>query len=346
MLLELKDIKVSFDTYAGEVQAVRGVSFTLDKGEVVALVGESGCGKSVTAQSVMGLLAKPAGRVKSGAIFIDGVDVTKYTEKEWESIRGAKVGMIFQDPMTSLNPTMTIGVQICEGLIKHQHMSKSDAMKRAEEMLRLVEIPNAHERVHQYPHEFSGGMRQRAMIAIALSCNPALIIADEPTTALDVTIQAQVLDLMKDLKRKLDTAVIIITHDLGVVASMAERVMVMYGGLIVESGKLEDVYYHARHPYTWGLMKSIPRLDSTKEEELSPIEGTPPDLFMPPPGCPFADRCDWCMQICKVSMPPKYAVSESHSACCWLLHPDAPKTESPMARIRHGMTGAEGAKNV
>jgi oligopeptide transport system ATP-binding protein len=347
MLLELTDLKVSFDTYAGEVQAVRGVSFTLDKGEVVAVVGESGCGKSVTAQSVMGLLAKPAGRIKSGSIEIDGEEASGYDEKQWEGIRGKKIGMIFQDPMTSLNPTMKIGDQICEGLIRHQGLSKKRAMARAEEMLRLVEIPNVRERLHQYPHEFSGGMRQRAMIAIALACNPSLIIADEPTTALDVTIQAQVLDLLKSLQQKLETAVIIITHDLGVVANIAQRVMVMYGGIIVESGNLADIYYYAKHPYTWGLMRSIPRIDSSKEEQLTPIEGTPPDLLAPPEGCPFADRCAWCMKICKTTMPPKYSLSDTHGCSCWLLHEGAPKVESPM--VRHGDTkkaAGEGATSV
>ena len=344
MLLELKDLKISFDTYAGEVQAVRGVSFSLDKGEVVALVGESGCGKSVTAQSVMGLLAKPAGRIKSGSIKIEGVEASSFTERQWEAIRGKKIGMIFQDPMTSLNPTMTIGAQISEGLIRHQGMNKKQALARAEEMLKLVEIPNVKERLHQYPHEFSGGMRQRAMIAIALACNPELVIADEPTTALDVTIQAQVLDLLKNLQQKLETAVIIITHDLGVVASIAQRVMVMYGGIIVEAGNLKDIYYDAKHPYTWGLMNSIPRLDRTKEDELSPIEGTPPDLFAPPAGCPFADRCDWCMKVCKTDMPPLHQVNETHSAACWLLHEGAPKVVSPL--VRHGDTGAAKAKGA
>ncbi|MBN1242701.1 MAG: ABC transporter ATP-binding protein [Spirochaetales bacterium] len=344
MLLELKDLKVSFDTYAGEVQAVRGVSFSLDKGEVVALVGESGCGKSVTAQSVMGLLAKPAGRIKSGSIKIEGVEASGFSEKQWEGIRGKKIGMIFQDPMTSLNPTMTIGAQISEGLIRHQGMNKKQALERAEEMLKLVEIPNVQERIHQYPHEFSGGMRQRAMIAIALACNPELVIADEPTTALDVTIQAQVLDLLKNLQQKLETAVIIITHDLGVVASIAQRVMVMYGGIIVEAGNLKDIYYEGKHPYTWGLMKSIPRLDRTKADELSPIEGTPPDLFAPPAGCPFADRCDWCMKVCKTDMPPLHKVSETHSVACWLLHDGAPKVESPL--VPHGATGARKSKGA
>jgi oligopeptide transport system ATP-binding protein len=329
MFLEVNDLRVSFDTYAGEVQAVRGVSFSLDSGGVQAIVGESGCGKSVTALAIMGLLQKPAGRVKSGSIRLDGQEITELSERELQAVRGCKAGMIFQDPMTSLNPTMTIGAQISEGLMRHQKVSRKAALKRAEEMLTLVEIPNAKERLKQYPHEFSGGMRQRAMIAIALACNPGLLIADEPTTALDVTIQAQVLDLMKHLKDKLGTAIILITHDLGVVANIAQRVMVMYGGLIVESGSLEQIYYQSRHPYTWGLMKSIPRLDRNKDQHLASIEGTPPDLFSPPPGCPFADRCEHAMRICREEMPEFVDLGESHRSACWLNHSGAPKVDAP-----------------
>ncbi len=330
MLLDVKNLKVSFYTYAGEVQAVRGVSYKLDNGEVLAVVGESGCGKSVMSQSIMGLLPPYTGKVKDGTIFLNGRDVVKLSDKEMESVRGREVGMIFQDPMTTLNPTMTIGKQIAEGLIKHQKLSKSAAMKRAAEMLALVEIPNAKERAHQYPHEFSGGMRQRAMIAVALACNPSLLIADEPTTALDVTIQAQVLDLMKNIREKTNAAIMIITHDLGVVANIAERVLVMYAGIIVESGSVDDIYYRSRHPYTWGLLKSIPRLDQDKEVKLSSIEGSPPDLFKPPAGCPFADRCEFAMEICKEQMPENYTIDQGHHCACWLLHPDAPKTERPV----------------
>jgi len=329
MLLEVKDLKVSFYTYAGEVQAVRGVSYHLDNGEVLAVVGESGCGKSVMSQSIMGLLPPYTGKVKEGSIKLNGIDVVKLTDKQMESIRGKEVGMIFQDPMTTLNPTMSIGKQISEGLIKHQKLNKKDAMKRAIEMLKLVEIPNAKERAHQYPHEFSGGMRQRAMIAVALACNPSLLIADEPTTALDVTIQAQVLDLMKNIRSKTNAAIMIITHDLGVVANMAERVIVMYAGIIVESGTLDDIYYRAKHPYTWGLLKSIPRLDQDKSRKLSSIDGSPPDLFKPPMGCPFADRCDYAMEICKEQMPGEMQVEEGHLCACWLMHPDSPKIDRP-----------------
>ena len=325
MLLDVKNLQVSFFTYAGEVQAVRGITYKLDRGEVLAVVGESGCGKSVMAQSIMGLLPPYTGKIKAGSIMLNGRDVTKLTDRQMESVRGTEVGMIFQDPMTTLNPTMMVGRQISEGLVKHQKLSKKAAFERAVEMLKLVEIPNAKERAHQYPHEFSGGMRQRAMIAIALACNPGLLIADEPTTALDVTIQAQVLDLMKNIREKTNAAIMIITHDLGVVANMAERIMVMYAGKIVESGSLDDIYYRSRHPYTWGLLRSIPRLDQDKEVRLDSIEGTPPDLFRPPVGCPFADRCDFAMVICREEMPEVREVESGHTCSCWLAHPDAPK---------------------
>lgn len=329
-LLEVKDLHVSFDTYAGEVQAVRGVSFHLDKAEAIAIVGESGCGKSVTAQSIMKLVPMPPGRIKSGSIIFNGVDITRFSDKKMEAIRGSEIGMIFQDPMTSLNPTMVVGKQISEGLIKHQHLNKKQAMDKAIEMLKLVGIPNPDKRANQYPHEFSGGMRQRAMIAIALSCNPRLLIADEPTTALDVTIQAQILDLMKELKSKLETSIILITHDLGVVAGMAERIIVMYAGEVVESGTVNDVFYNPQHPYTWGLLKSVPRLDAQNKEELIPIIGTPPDLFCPPVGCAFAARCKYSMEICYECSPSDIEYQKGHHAACWLLHPDAPKVERPI----------------
>ncbi|MCQ1528754.1 ABC transporter ATP-binding protein [Lutispora saccharofermentans] len=329
-ILEVKDLHVSFDTYAGEVKAVRGVSFHLDKAEAIAIVGESGCGKSVTAQSIMKLIPMPPGRIKSGNIIFNGVDITKFSDKKMEAIRGSEIGMIFQDPMTSLNPTMTVGKQIAEGLIKHQHLSKRDAMEKAVDMLKLVGIPNPDKRANQYPHEFSGGMRQRAMIAIALACKPKLLIADEPTTALDVTIQAQILDLMKELKSKLDTSIILITHDLGVVADMAERIIVMYAGEVVESGTVEDIFYNAQHPYTWGLLKSVPRLDAENKEQLIPIIGTPPDLFAPPKGCAFAARCKYSMEVCYETAPANMEYNKDHYAACWLGHPDAPKVERPV----------------
>jgi oligopeptide transport system ATP-binding protein len=332
MMLEVKDLRVSFDTYVGEVQAVRGVSLSVDKGEVLAIVGESGCGKSVTSQAIMGLLVKPAGRIKTGEILLNGRDLIKISEKEYQAVRGCEAGMIFQDPMTSLNPTMTIGMQIAEGIMRHEKLSRKAALKQAVDMLTLVEIPNAAERIRQYPHEFSGGMRQRAMVAIALACHPGLLIADEPTTALDVTIQAQVLDLMKHLKEKLGMAIILITHDLGVVANIAQRVMVMYAGVIVEEGGLDDIYYHAKHPYTWGLLNSVPGLDWNKDHKLASIEGTPPDLFAPPTGCPFADRCDWAMKVCRDNMPEAFSVRDGHKCSCWLMHPSAPKSVSPLKR--------------
>lgn len=331
-VLEVKNLKVSFDTYAGEVQAVRGVSFHVNKGEAIAIVGESGCGKSVTAQSIMRLIPMPPGRIKEGEILFKGRDLTKISNKQMESIRGSEIAMIFQDPMTSLNPTMMIGNQIAEGLRKHQDLSKKESLKRAIEMLRLVGIPNPEKRVYQYPHEFSGGMRQRAMIGIALACNPTLLIADEPTTALDVTIQAQILELMQDLQKRLNTSIILITHDLGVVANVVQRVMVMYAGMVIESGLLEDIFYDAKHPYTWGLMRSVPRLDLEKKEELKPIEGSPPDLFAPPIGCPFASRCEYAMKVCKNYMPEYTKVNESHVVACWLEHPLAPKVESPVKK--------------
>lgn len=331
-LLKIEDLQVSFYTYAGEVQSVRGVNFSLNKGEAIAIVGESGCGKSVTAQSITRLIPVPPGKIKQGKIIFEGRDLTQLSEHEMESIRGRDIGTIFQDPMTSLNPTMTIGRQITEGLIKHLHLSSQQAKERAIEMLTLVGIPNPERRVSQYPHEFSGGMRQRAMIAIALASNPKLLIADEPTTALDVTIQAQIIELMRDLKNKIDTAIILITHDLGVVADLAERVLVMYGGKIVETGTVEEIFYNSKHPYTWGLLKSVPRLDDDDKERLVPILGQPPDLFKPPVGCPFYPRCDYAMKVCVDHMPSMEEISEGHQSACWLNHPDAPKVQSPTRR--------------
>lgn len=325
-ILELKDVKTSFYTHLGEVQAVRGVSFTLDKGEALGIVGESGSGKSVTSMSIMKLVQYP-GKVKEGQILFKGEDLVGKNKKEMMDIRGDEIAMIFQDPMTSLNPVYTIGDQIMEATIKHQGLSKAEAKEKAIEMLKLVGIPSPEVRVDNYPHEFSGGMRQRAMIAIALSCQPDLLIADEPTTALDVTIQAQILELMKDIKDKLDTAIILITHDLGVVADVCSRIIVMYGGLIMEEGTAEEIFYTPKHPYTMGLLKSIPRLDLAEKQRLVPIPGTPPDLLKPPVGCPFASRCPYAMNICLEQMP-EYTVSPTgHRASCWLQHSEAPKVE-------------------
>jgi oligopeptide transport system ATP-binding protein len=329
-ILEVKDLEVSFDTYAGEIQAVRGISFDLYQGETLAIVGESGCGKSVTSKSIMRLNPQPPARFKKGQILFDGKDIVKLSEKEMRTIRGSRIGMIFQDPMTSLNPTMTVGKQIMEGLKKHRKVSDAEAKKISLNMLKLVQIPNAEQRFNEYPHQFSGGMRQRAMIAISLVCNPEILIADEPTTALDVTIQAQILDLMKDLQTKINTSIILITHDLGVVSNISQRVVVMYGGKIVEYGSTNDIFYNSKHPYAWGLLGSVPRMDLDKEKNrLSSIEGTPPDLFAPPAGCPFASRCEHTMKICKVKMPPEFKVGEGHASACWLNHPDAPPVNTP-----------------
>ena len=334
VLLDVKDLRVSFDTYAGEVQAVRGTNFYVNKGEALGIVGESGCGKSVTVKSLLKLIPMPPGRIKTGSAMFNGKDLVKMSDKKLESIRGSEISMIFQDPMTSLNPTMKVGKQIMEGLIKHQKMSKKEAKERAIEMLRIVGIPTPEKRVDQYPHEFSGGMRQRGMIAIALACNPKLLIADEPTTALDVTIQAQILDLMKDLQDKMNTSIIMITHDLGVIADIAQRVVVMYGGLIMEEGTVDDIYYNPHHPYTWGLLRSVPRLDNKEKERLVPIEGTPPDLFSPPKGCPFGDRCEYAMPICKEEMPEATSITDLHSVRCWLQHDMAPNVKNPVVEGR------------
>jgi oligopeptide transport system ATP-binding protein len=329
-ILQVKDLNISFHTFAGEVKAIRGISFDLYKGETLAIVGESGSGKSVTTKSIMRLLPEQNSEIKSGEILFNGMDLTKLSDKQMQKIRGHDISMIFQDPMTSLNPTMKIGNQIMEPLIKHQKMSKSAAKERAIELLKLVGIPKAETRVDQYPHQFSGGMRQRVVIAIALACNPQILIADEPTTALDVTIQAQILELMKDLQKKIDTSIIFITHDLGVVANVADRVAVMYGGKIVEIGTADEIFYNPQHPYTWGLISSMPDLE-TKDAELYSIPGTPPDLLEPPKGDAFAPRNPYVMKIDLEQEPPFFKVTDTHYAATWLLHPDAPKVEPPEA---------------
>ncbi len=331
-LLEVKNLRVSYHTYAGEVQSVRGVSFHVDRGETVAIVGESGCGKSVTAKSIMGLIATPPGEIKEGSeVVFNGQNILKFTEKEWCKFRGAQSSMIFQDALTSLNPTMTAGKQIVENLVQHRDMNKTQAREAAIEMLRLVGIPNPEKRFKQYPHEFSGGMRQRVMIAIALACNPSLLIADEPTTALDVTIQAQIIELIADLQKKLNTAVIIITHDLGVVADIADRIVVMYSGKIVEEGTCEEIFYNPRHPYTWALLNAVPRLDLQNKQQLVSIEGTPPDLFAPPIGCGFSTRCAYCMKVCVDQQPEVTDFGGGHRTSCWLHHEFAPKVDAPFA---------------
>lgn len=330
-LLEVKDLEINFHTQAGIVRAVRGVSFSMEKGETLALVGESGSGKSVTAQAIMKLLPTPPAEIAKGQIILDGEDIVPKTEKQMEKIRGNVVSMIFQDPMTSLNPTMKIGKQISELLMKNNKMTKNEAKLKTIELLELVGIPNAANRYNQYPHQFSGGMRQRVMIAIAVAANPKLLIADEPTTALDVTIQAQILELLKDLKKKLQTSTIFITHDLGVVANVADRVAVMYAGQIVEIGTVDEIFYDPRHPYTWGLLASMPSLDSVEEGELQAIPGSPPDLTNPPVGDAFARRSSYALKIDFEEEPPMYQVSETHFVKSWLLHPNAPKVDPPKA---------------
>ncbi|MEG1107271.1 MAG: ABC transporter ATP-binding protein [Oscillospiraceae bacterium] len=331
-LLEVKDLKVSFFTPAGEVKAVGGISYDLNYGEVMGIVGESGSGKSVEAYAVMGLLQSP-GKVIGGSITFQDEDVLALTDTQLTDFRGKKVAMIFQNPMTCLNPVYTIGNQLVEALRAHnKEVSKADAKKSAMEMLELVGINNVEKRMKQYPHEFSGGMRQRVMIAMGLICSPQLLIADEPTTALDVTIQAQILELMKGLQKKTNMGIIFITHNLGVVAEICDKVSVMYAGKIVEQGPINDIFYNTAHPYTLGLLRSMPRVDAQEYERLIPIEGTPVDMLNPPDGCPFAPRCEHCMQICLKKMPPYTEVAEGHRSACWL-------------RVQEGMNNKEEQTN-
>ena len=330
-ILSIENLRIHFETFAGEVQAIRGVNLKLEKGETLALVGESGSGKSVTAKSVMKLLSNNA-VVKEGAIIFKGENILEKSERDMQSIRGKKIAMIFQDPMTSLDPTMKIGKQITEVIIKHEKASKEEADKRAEELLELVGIPNAKERMKQYPHQFSGGQRQRIVIAIALACNPDVLIADEPTTALDVTIQAQILELLKELQQQFQMAIIFITHDLGVVANIADRVAVMYAGKVVEVGTVDEVFYNPHHPYTWGLLRSMPTLHTG--DTLYAIPGSPPDLLDPPVGDAFALRSDVALEIDRVKEPPMFEVSPTHFAATWLLDPRAPKVPVPEEIVR------------
>ncbi len=324
-ILEVRDLKVSFKTFFGEVEAVRGISFDVPRSQTVAIVGESGCGKSVTANSIMKLLPDPPAFYKGGSILFEGEDIVKKTDKEMREIRGKSISMVFQDPMTSLNPTMKVGDQIIEGLMKHENISKEEAKKKAINILKMVSVPKAETRINQYPHEFSGGMRQRVMIAIAMIMNPKLMIADEPTTALDVTVQAQILDLMKKLQKEFGMSIILITHDLGVVADMSNRVEVMYAGQILEEGSTDDIFCNTKHPYTTKLLASLPRLDMDRNDKLQAIHGTPPDLYIPPKGCPFYDRCDKAMRVCKDNMPPVTEHGEGHYCKCWLYHDMYPK---------------------
>lgn len=322
-LLKVNDLRVSFFTYAGEVQAVRGVNYELCPRETIAIVGESGCGKTVSIQTSMGLLRKP-GKVMSGEVLYQGQDILRYSQKQLRELQGNGMAMIFQDPLTYLNPTMRVGDQIAEAYRRHHRCSKKEAEGKVLEMMRLVSLPDPEQNMRRYPHQLSGGMRQRVMVAIALVCNPKILFADEPTTALDVTIQAQIIDLINELKEKLGTSVVLITHDLGVVAKMAERIYVMYAGQVVEHGDARTIFRNPRHPYTQGLLASSPRLDAENKAQLSSIPGTPPDLIAPPVGCPFAARCSHAMKICARCQPEYTRFAEpGHYAACWLHHPNA-----------------------
>lgn len=318
ILMQVEDLKVSFFTPAGEVKAVGGISYDIKYGEVMGIVGESGSGKSVEAYSIMGLLQSP-GKVIGGSIEFEGEDVLSYNKKQMEDFRGNKVSMIFQNPMTCLNPVYTIGDQLIEAIRVHSKISQKEAWNKAIEMLELVGINNPQKRMKQHPHELSGGMRQRVMIAMGLICSPKLLIADEPTTALDVTIQAQILELMKEIQKKTGMSIIFITHNLGVVAEICDKVAVMYAGRIVEKGLVNDIFYDPKHPYTVGLLKSMPRVDAEEYERLVPIAGTPVDMLNPPAGCPFGPRCEHCMKICLRKTPPLFSVGEGHESACWLL---------------------------
>ena len=326
-ILEVNNLNISFDTYAGKVRAIRGVDFDLNKGETLAIVGESGSGKSVTTRTIMRLLSSNA-NIDEGQILFEGQDIVNKSEKEMQKIRGREIAMIFQDPMTSLDPTMTIGKQVAESLRKHKDVSKKESLKAALDLLNLVGIPDAEKRLKNYPHQFSGGQRQRIVIAIALICNPEILIADEPTTALDVTIQAQILELLKEIQEKIETSIIFITHDLGVVANVADRVAVMYAGKIVEVGTAEEIFYNPQHPYTWGLLGSMPTLES-ENDRLYAIPGSPPDLLDPPKGDAFYPRNEFALKIDAELEPPFFELSDTHKAATWLLAPQAPVIAPP-----------------
>jgi oligopeptide transport system ATP-binding protein len=331
-LLSVSNLSTSFFTSRGEVQAVRGVSFELRAGEILGIVGESGSGKSITCMSLMALL-RSSGRVIDGSALFEGRDLLKLDEDDLSALRGNDISMIFQDPMTSLNPTLTVGEQVIETILRHRKVSRAAARARAIELFDLVRIPSAAKRLKSYPHEFSGGMRQRVMIAIALACDPKLLIADEPTTALDVTIQRQILALLKELQSRLGMAVILITHDLGVIAETADRVLVMYGGMVMEEGPVRELFARPSHPYTRGLLASIPDLRDDAHHRLTPIPGSPPDMLRPPKGCPFAPRCPHAMAQCNAALPPLYDAGPAHRARCWLHHPEAPRVADITAEL-------------
>jgi oligopeptide transport system ATP-binding protein len=335
-VLEVRSLKTQFKTQDGVVKAVDDVSFYVMPGETLGVVGESGCGKSMTGLSIMRLIPSPPGKIVSGEIYFNGDDILRMTDEQVRSIRGNDIAMIFQDPMTSLNPVLTINRQISEALQLHMGMNKSQARERTIELLKMVGIPNAEERVDQYPHQFSGGMRQRVMIAMALSCNPKLLIADEPTTALDVTIQAQILDLMRTLQMERDTGVILVTHSMGVVAGMADRIQVMYAGHIVETASTEEIFANPRHPYTVGLLKSIPRLDAMRKEKLEPIRGLPPDLIDLPDMCPFVPRCNYAREKCEQKNPPLLEVNPGHWSACWFWEEVSKESDQDLVALEHG----------
>jgi len=318
-LLQVRNLKTQFNTEEGIVRAVDGVSYDVQEGETLGLVGESGCGKSVSALSILRLIPNPPGKIVEGEILFEGEDILKMSEEEIRHIRGNRIAMVFQEPMTSLNPVLTIGRQLTEALELHMKMDSKSASRRAAELLEMVGIPSAASRLNDYPHQYSGGMRQRVMIAMALSCNPKLLLADEPTTALDVTIQAQILEIMARLSHELGTAVVIITHNLGVVARYADRVNVMYAGKVVETAGAKELYANPRHPYTIGLLKSVPRLDQGRRDRLVPIEGVPPDLVHPPAGCSFAPRCAYKIEKCVIDEPPLMAAGDKHMSACWVM---------------------------
>lgn len=325
-LLEVKGLRTTFFTHMGGVQAVRGISFDVEEGDILGIVGESGSGKSVTSMSLIGLVDEP-GKITDGQVLFGDRDLTKLSQKDLSEIRGKEIAMIFQDPMTSLNPVFSIATQITDIIRTHTDLDKDAARKRAVELLKMVEIPEPDTRIDSYPHQFSGGMRQRAMIAMAISCNPKLLIADEPTTALDVTIQAQILDLLKRLKDQFGLSVMLITHDLGVIAEACNKVIVMYGGMIMEKASVEELFDQPQHPYTRGLLQSVPKHGPESKQRLIPIDGTPPDLLSPPEGCPFSPRCPHAMEICLKKVSPMARITSTQEASCWLHHPDAPNVE-------------------
>lgn len=332
-VLDIENLHTSFFTRNGEVQAVRGVNLALGRGETLGIVGESGSGKSVTAMSVMQLLA-PGGKIVGGSVKFGGEDLVRSSEDHLRSVRGARISMIFQDPMSSLNPLITVGKQVQEMIDTHEKLDRAAAKARVLELFRMVRIPEPERRYSSYPHEFSGGMRQRVMIAMALACNPEVLIADEPTTALDVTIQDQILRILRSLQQELGMSVIFITHDLGVVAEICTRVAVMYGGTIVEEGTLEEIFNEPAHPYTRGLLASVPRIDGDRAQRLESIPGTPPDLLYPPQGCPFVARCEFARNICETTPPTQTRLSDTHVSHCHLLDPEAPTELNPLAKLR------------